>query len=39
VTTPPAGKEWLSEVKLDGYRIIASMNHSQIGLLTRKDLD
>ena len=39
VTAPPVGEEWLSEVKLDGYRIIASIDQGQVRLLTRKGLD
>ncbi len=39
VTAAPAGNEWLSEVKLDGYRIIAAIDQGQVRLLTRNGLD
>jgi len=39
IAAAPVGKEWLSEVKLDGYRIIASIDKGQVRLLTRKGLD
>jgi len=39
ITAAPVGEEWLSEVKLDGYRIIASVDKGQVRLLTRKGLD
>ncbi len=39
VTVAPDGEEWLSEVKLDGYRLIAAVDQSQARLLTRNGLD
>ena len=39
VTAAPAGEAWLSEVKFDGYRIIAAIDQGQIRLLTRNGLD
>jgi len=39
VTAAPVGDEWLSEVKLDGYRIIAAVDQGQVRLLTRNGLD
>jgi len=39
VTMAPAGDEWLSEVKLDGYRIIAAVDGGQVRLWTRNGLD
>ena len=35
----PTGEAWLSEVKLDGYRIIVVINHGKVRLLTRNGLD
>ena len=39
VTSPPETSDWLSEIKLDGYRFIVSLNHGRVRLLTRKGLD
>ena len=38
-TTPPSGPNYLHELKLDGYRIQARKDGSQVQLLTRKGLD
>ncbi|MFI0845091.1 DNA ligase D [Mesorhizobium sp. IMUNJ 23232] len=38
-TQPPAGGEWLHEVKFDGYRIQAHLAGGELKLLTRKGLD
>ncbi len=38
-TTPPNGKGWLHELKLDGYRIQARKDGSKVQLLTRTGLD
>ncbi|WP_442581793.1 DNA ligase D [Mesorhizobium sp. ASY16-5R] len=38
-TQPPAGGEWLHEVKFDGYRIQAHVDGDKLKLLTRKGLD
>jgi bifunctional non-homologous end joining protein LigD len=35
----PSGKNWLHEIKFDGYRIEARLDHGKIQLLTRKQLD
>jgi bifunctional non-homologous end joining protein LigD len=35
----PAGHEWLHEIKFDGYRIEARLDHGQVQLLTRKRQD
>jgi len=35
----PSGKNWLHEIKFDGYRIEARLDHGQVQLLTRKKLD
>ncbi|MGN6536156.1 MAG: DNA ligase D [Mesorhizobium sp.] len=35
----PSGKEWLHEVKFDGYRMQAAIAGTEIRLLTRKGLD
>jgi bifunctional non-homologous end joining protein LigD len=37
--TPPPGKEWLHELKLDGYRIQARKDGNKVQLLTRTGLD
>jgi bifunctional non-homologous end joining protein LigD len=38
-SAPPAGGEWLHEVKFDGYRIQAHLSSGRPKLLTRKGLD
>ncbi|MGN6468687.1 MAG: non-homologous end-joining DNA ligase, partial [Rhizobiaceae bacterium] len=38
-TAPPAGNEWIHEVKFDGYRIQAHVSDGEAKLLTRKGLD
>jgi bifunctional non-homologous end joining protein LigD len=35
----PSGPEWLHEIKFDGYRIEARLDHGQVQLLTRKRQD
>jgi bifunctional non-homologous end joining protein LigD len=35
----PSGKNWLHEIKFDGYRIEARLDHGDVQLLTRKQLD
>jgi len=35
----PAGAGWVHEIKLDGYRIQARLDHGEARLLTRKGLD
>jgi bifunctional non-homologous end joining protein LigD len=37
--SPPSGAEWIHEIKFDGYRIEARLDHSEAKLLTRKELD
>jgi ATP-dependent DNA ligase len=39
VDTPPEGSDWLHEIKFDGYRIHAWLDHGTIRLLTRTGLD
>lgn len=36
---PPAGEEWLSELKLDGYRLLVWIDRGQIRLVTRNGHD
>ncbi len=36
---PPAGERWLHEVKFDGYRLQARIDHGAVRLLTRSGLD
>ncbi|HZD45125.1 MAG TPA: non-homologous end-joining DNA ligase, partial [Acidobacteriaceae bacterium] len=36
---PPLGKDWLHELKLDGYRMQARLEGGKTQLLTRSDLD
>src|SRR5262249_36317767 len=36
---PPVGAGWLHEIKFDGYRIQARLDHGDVRLLTRKGLD
>jgi bifunctional non-homologous end joining protein LigD len=35
----PGGDEWLHEIKFDGYRILAHLDHGQVKLLTREAHD
>src|SRR5262249_44757940 len=37
--TPPRGQGWVHEIKFDGYRIQARLDHGKVKLLTRKGLD
>jgi bifunctional non-homologous end joining protein LigD len=39
VDAPPAGEEWLHEIKYDGYRAIASLAGGQVVIRTRNGLD
>ncbi|RKE86224.1 DNA ligase D [Rhizobium sp. AG855] len=39
VKTVPKGGRWLHEIKLDGYRIQARVDHGDVRLLTRTGLD
>ena len=36
---PPAGADWLHEIKFDGYRMQARLDHGAVRLLTRKQQD
>ncbi|QEL24549.1 DNA ligase D [Bosea sp. F3-2] len=36
---PPTGENWLHEVKFDGYRLEARIDHGAVKLLTRSGLD
>ena len=36
---PPLGERWVHEIKFDGYRIQARLDHGKVKLLTRKGLD
>ena len=35
----PSGPDWLHEIKFDGYRIEARLDHGKVQLLTRKQQD
>jgi ATP-dependent DNA ligase len=39
VKEPPAGPEWLHEIKFDGYRMHARLDHGDVRLLTRTGLN
>jgi bifunctional non-homologous end joining protein LigD len=39
VDEPPAGSEWLHEIKLDGYRLLCRTERGKARLLTRNGLD
>lgn len=39
VKEPPAGTEWLHEIKFDGYRMHARLDRGDVQLLTRNGLD
>lgn len=36
---PPKGRSWVHEIKFDGYRIEARLDHGKVRLFTRKNLD
>jgi bifunctional non-homologous end joining protein LigD len=36
---PPSGLQWVHEIKLDGFRMAASMDKGRVQLLTRTGLD
>ena len=39
VDAPPRGPDWLHEIKYDGYRMHARLDHGRAQLLTRTGLD
>ena len=39
VDTAPEGDGWLHEIKYDGYRMMARLDHGSVSLLTRTGLD
>ena len=39
VETPPSGPQWVHEIKLDGFRMAARIDHGRVQLLTRTGLD
>jgi bifunctional non-homologous end joining protein LigD len=39
VEKPPSGPQWLHEIKLDGYRMAARIDHGRVQVLTRTGLD
>jgi bifunctional non-homologous end joining protein LigD len=39
VESPPAGDEWLHEIKFDGYRIMARIKSGKVQLMTRHGKD
>jgi len=36
---PPDGPDWLSEIKLDGYRLLIFVDHGKVRVITRNGLD
>jgi bifunctional non-homologous end joining protein LigD len=38
-SVPPDGRDWIHEIKFDGYRMLARLDHGKVKLLTRKGLD
>jgi ATP-dependent DNA ligase len=39
VEKPPSGSQWVHEIKLDGFRMAARIDHGRVQLLTRTGLD
>ncbi len=39
VNSPPKGDEWLHEIKLDGYRVLAFKNKNDVKLMSRNNKD
>ena len=39
VDAAPEGDDWLHEIKYDGYRMHARLDHGDVKLLTRTGLD
>src|SRR5262245_48258348 len=39
VSAPPAGHDWVHEIKLDGYRLLLRIDRGRARLLTRNRLD
>src|SRR5271154_6771360 len=39
VEKPPSGPQWVHEIKLDGFRMAARIDHGRAQLLTRTGLD
>lgn len=39
VLEPPNGRDWVHEIKFDGYRVVVRISDGDVRLLTRKGLD
>ena len=39
VDAPPAGDEWVHEIKYDGYRVLAAVGGGEVRIYTRRGLD
>jgi bifunctional non-homologous end joining protein LigD len=39
VDAAPEGNDWVHEIKLDGYRVLARIEHGEVALLTRNGKD
>jgi bifunctional non-homologous end joining protein LigD len=39
VTRRPAGRDWLHEIKHDGYRLVVQRDNKRVRLLTRNGHD
>lgn len=39
VSTPPSGDQWIHEVKVDGYRMLARLDAESVSLISKRQVD